>query len=134
MVYLAETARLDRMGFTQREIAERIGVSSVQICFDLRKLRKRYVEQANVHAGEKIGELLAGYRDVRREAWQAWARKSDPRYLQAILDTYAAERRMLGLDQESPAIFMTPEALVTLANAIMSAIGRRVSDRRLSSR
>src|SRR5262245_27868678 len=152
---LAETARLDRMGFTQREIAERIGVSSVQICFDLRKLRKRYVEQANVHAGEKIGELLAGYRDVRREAWQAWerscletrrvttrtggkhgeavtttveARLPGAEYMQVVLDTYAAERKLLGLDQEAPALFMTPDHLVGLANMFVAAVSSRVGD------
>jgi hypothetical protein len=146
------------MGFTQRQIAERIGVSSVQICFDLRKLRKRYVEQANVHAGERIGETLAAYRDVRREAWQAWersclesrrvttrtggkngdavtttveARLPGAEYLQVVLDTYAAERKVLGLDQESPALFLTPDAVVTVAKAIMSAIGRRVNDPQL---
>jgi hypothetical protein len=125
---LAETARLDRMGLTQRQIAQRIGVSCVQICFDLRKLRKRYVAAANVHAGERIGELLACYRDVRREAWQAWERKSDPRYLQVLLDTYAAERRLLGLDQLSPADFLTAANVVTLMNTVMAAVGMRVQD------
>jgi hypothetical protein len=163
---LAETARLDRMGFTQREIAERIGVSSVQICFDLQKLRKRYVEMANVHAGERIGELLQSYRDVRQQALLAWekswqdaervtvtvrpssgdglfadvvtttttireGRLPGAQYLQVILDTYAAERKLLCLDQEQPAVFLTADAVVTLANTIMAAIGRHVHDPQL---
>jgi hypothetical protein len=163
---LAETARLDRMGLTQRQIAERIGVSSVQICFDLRKLRKRYVEQANVRAGEKIGELLQSYRDVRQQALLAWekswqdaervtvtvrpssgdglfadvvtttttireGRLPGAQFLQVILDTYAAERKLLGLDQEKPTVFLTADAVVTLANTIMAAIGRHVHDPQL---
>jgi hypothetical protein len=160
---LAETARLDRMGFTQREIAERIGVSSVQICLDLRKLRKRYVEQANVHAGERIGELLASYRDVRREAWLAWEKSwedvervtvrvcgSDPfadvvtttttvrdrrlpgaEYLQLVMDTFASERRLLGLDLEQPTVFLNAENVVAMMNVLMDVVARRVHDPRL---
>jgi hypothetical protein len=155
---LAETARLDRMGFSQREIAERIGVSSVQICFDLRKLRKRYVEQANVHAGERIGELLASYRDVRREAWLAWqkswedaervservggnagdsvtttreARLPGAEYLHVILDTYAGERKLLGLDLEQPTVFLSAESVVTMMNVLMDVVARRVRDPQL---
>ncbi len=154
----AETARLDRMGFSQREIAQRIGVSSVQICHDLKTIRKRYVEQANVHAGERIGELLAGFRDVRREAWLAWqkswedavrvsersgglagnsitrtreGRLPGAEYLHVIMATYEQERRLLGLDELSAADFLSVENVMALTSAIFSAIGRRVSDPQL---
>jgi hypothetical protein len=103
-------------------------LSQQQVCFDLQRVRRRYVEQANVHAGEKIGELLAGYRDVRTAAWEQWEATGDPRHLALVLSTYEHERKLLGLDQLSAAEFLTVESVVTLANAIMSAIGRRVND------
>ncbi len=52
-------------------------------------------------------------------------------YIRIVMDSYAAERKLLGLDQESPALFMTPDALGTLASAIFAAIGRRINDAEL---
>jgi transcriptional regulator with XRE-family HTH domain len=99
----AEIARLDRRGWTQEQIAGQLGLSRAQVGFDLQKIRRRYVEQANVNAGEKIGELLASYRDVRAAAWSRWETTSDPRHLYIVLNTYEHERKLLGLDQLSAA-------------------------------
>jgi predicted transcriptional regulator len=121
-----KVAELDRLGFSQREIAHRLGVSQPQVCYDLRKIRERYKEAAQVEITEKIQEKLAQYRGLRVELYEAWlrsmvafekvvtelnpkgnvlriirtirARLPSPEFMALILDTYQAERDLLGLD------------------------------------
>src|SRR5262245_27140041 len=71
---LAEVARLHRQGMTQVEIAKALGVSQPQIAYDLRVLRIRYQTTQIEDHGELVAEKLAQYRDIRREAWEAWER------------------------------------------------------------
>jgi hypothetical protein len=123
---LAETARLDRLGYTQRQIAARLGTTAGMVNYDLKKIRRQYLESANVSTAEKIGEMLASYRDRRQELYEAWLksmtdlvktieelnskgevrrllrvikeRLPNPRYQELLLKTYQAERDLLGLD------------------------------------
>jgi predicted transcriptional regulator len=73
----AEVERLDRRGYSQREIASRIGVAPSQVCYDLKLLRKRYRDAQLSERSAAVAEKLAQYRDIRREAWEAWERSKD---------------------------------------------------------
>jgi predicted transcriptional regulator len=121
-----KTAELDHLGFSQVEIAKRLRVSQPQVSYDLKKIRAQYRESTKVEIAEKIGEKLSQYRNLRRDLHEAWQRSwqalirtvellardgtllgsirtikerlPDPRFMQLILNTYAAERALLGLD------------------------------------
>lgn len=55
---LIRIAQLDRQGYNQTEIAEFIGVSQVQVSYDLQKLRRRYqADQFNQYELESVKEL-----------------------------------------------------------------------------
>jgi hypothetical protein len=160
--HYAEISRLDRRGWTQQQIADELGISRAQVGFDLVKIRKRYLEMANLHAGEKIGEQLAAFRDLRKEAWEAWdaswrervtvtvrpgssddpfgdvvtttrreSRVPDAAFLGVIRDTFAAEAKLLGLNQESPAVFLSTDNVVEMMNTLMLVVSRHVQDPRL---
>jgi hypothetical protein len=76
---LATTARLNRRGYELAEIGRIVGVSQVQICYDLKKLRQRYyAEQKRLVAEElsakalKVAEKVDQYKEIRRELWEQW--------------------------------------------------------------
>lgn len=71
---LARIAKLDRRGYTQSEIGRIIGISQMQVCDDLKLVRKHYRDIANVEYREKVEEKRAQLRDIRKAAWQAWER------------------------------------------------------------
>jgi hypothetical protein len=73
----AEVERLDRRGYSQREIASRVGVAPSQVCYDLKLLRKRYQDTQLAERSAAVAEKLEQYREVRREAWEAWDRSKD---------------------------------------------------------
>jgi transcriptional regulator with XRE-family HTH domain len=73
----AEVERLDRRGYSQRQIAERLGVAPSQVCYDLKLLRKRYQDTQLAERSAAVAEKLEQYREVRREAWEAWDRSKD---------------------------------------------------------
>ena len=132
---LAETARLDRLGYSQREIAAKIGVSCVQICYDLRTIRKRYARQAMEHTRELVGETLALLRDVRKEAHEAWERSKTIKgrppqndFLQTILATAKATRELLGLDKLDFGQLITAAQMVQFADALMAAASAEIQD------
>lgn len=156
---MARVAKLDRRGYTQVEIAKDVKLSQAMVSIYLRNLRQRYFDSVTKDRTEMVGEKLEQYREVRREAWDAWerskknkgkvvkemakARRNDDEneqeeesayrnvkkrkrktlasiearmelvkeimtregrlpaseYLRIILDTYEAERQLLGLDE-----------------------------------
>lgn len=76
----AEIAKLDRRGYTQWDIATTlkemglIDVSQMMICQYLKDIRKRCLEQMVEERKAAIAEKIEQYREVRREAWDAWER------------------------------------------------------------
>jgi predicted transcriptional regulator len=69
---LIEVERLDNLGHTQAEIAERIGVSQPQVSRDLATLRERYRKQQAEAREIKVFRRLLAYRHLIKEAWEAW--------------------------------------------------------------
>jgi hypothetical protein len=109
----AEVAKLDRLGFNQYQIADKLGVTQPQICQYLAQIREEYKRIRNFHRGELVEEKLAQYRELRQEAYEAWVRSQqcgnpdiklngDAAFLRVIQDTYKMECALLGLDEQPP--------------------------------
>ena len=122
-----EIASLYVRGYTQAEIAQRVGVSQQQVSYDLKVLVEQWRQEATALLDEARARELAKIIQVERECWAAWEaskgeqqittvagqtgvgqthaaiRKQpsygDPRYLAGI--QWAIDRRckLLGLDQ-----------------------------------
>lgn len=71
---LTEVARLDRMGYQQRDIAEAVGVTQTTVHRYLKVIRDRYVEEQVTDRKALVARKLAEYRDLRLEAWKAYER------------------------------------------------------------
>lgn len=71
---LVKVALLDRQGANQFEIAAECGVSQPQACYYIKKIRARYVKEQVASHAELVAERRGQLRDVRREAWRAWAK------------------------------------------------------------
>lgn len=71
---LAEVAKLDGRGYTQREIAERLKVSQPQISYDLKVLRERYGTNQQMSVTAKREQQRQRLLDVLHEAWESWER------------------------------------------------------------
>lgn len=73
----AQVALLDRRGYTTDEIGRRIGVTRQTVINDLKVLKERYMESALDDVRAMIAYKLQQYRDIRREAWEAWERSKE---------------------------------------------------------
>ncbi len=153
---LAEVARYDRRGYSVAQIAEIMCVSPGQVRYDLKEVKKEYLDRAMDERKVAVQAMLDGYREIRAVAWEAydrstrnakkrteeWAPKISPKqggadkglkkpapgsaehtlikfkeiiqvhgrlpaneYLQTVMQTYKAERELLGLDE--------PDKLIT---------------------
>jgi predicted transcriptional regulator len=74
---LAETARLDRRGYSQRQIARVLGVDHSQVCYDLKVIRRRYQDTQLGERAALVAEKVEQYRELRAEAWAAWERSKE---------------------------------------------------------
>lgn len=120
--------QMDRQGYTQTAIASVIGSSQAQVNYDLRIIRKRYAEFLVLKRKVVTAQKVEEYRDIRREAWEAYQKSKEPlieeieeqtitatggytkitnktkqrlpdaAYLRIIADCLAAEREMQGID------------------------------------
>ena len=65
-------------GITQAEIGQRLGVSQPQISYDLRVLRKRWLQSSIVNINEVKAKELARVDHLEREYWEAWEKSKSP--------------------------------------------------------
>jgi hypothetical protein len=85
---LAEVAKLERRGYTVREMGEALGVSHVQCVYDLRVIRRRYAETQMAEHNESVNATLGRLMDIYREALDAydWSKgKCSKEIVQAVL-------------------------------------------------
>lgn len=80
---LALVARLDRIGYNQYDIAREIGrefrgkqVSQQYVSVMLKEIRERYLLQQKVERQHLIAVKIEQYRDIYRQAYEAWVRSS----------------------------------------------------------
>ncbi len=59
-------------GLYQYQIAEKMGCSQPQICYDLKLLRKRWLESSITDFNTRKAEELAKIDNLEREAWLSW--------------------------------------------------------------
>jgi hypothetical protein len=74
---LLDVARLDRRGYTTRKIAPLLGVSHVQVAYDLKVLRERYQSLTAEERKAAVAEKRLQYREIREELWQEWERSKN---------------------------------------------------------
>jgi predicted transcriptional regulator len=75
--HLEEVARLDRRGYSTYDIARKLGVTQGQVSYDIKKIRDRYAKMATEHYAAKVAQKRVEYREVRKEAWEAWERSKE---------------------------------------------------------
>jgi len=71
---LLEISHLYLQGITQAEIGQRLDVTQQQICYDLKILRKRWLQSSIVNINEVKAKELARVDHLEREYWEAWER------------------------------------------------------------
>ena len=69
---LAQVEEMECRGFTHGEIAEKVGVSRVQVTLYVKKLKGRYRHYAHEDRKEAVYEQIHRLRYVRKHAWEAY--------------------------------------------------------------
>jgi len=69
---LAEVAKWDRRGYSVRAIAAKMGVSHVQVVYDLKIVKQRYRDTVLEERAALVAQKIEQLREVRQEAWNAW--------------------------------------------------------------
>ncbi len=102
---LATVASYYCQGLYQYQIAEKMGLSQSQICYDLKVLHKRWMESSVSDFNQRKAEELAKIDNVEKEAWVAWTTSKasqtpagDPRFLQNVQWCIQKRCKILGLD------------------------------------
>jgi len=65
-------------GITQAEIGQGLGLSQQQISYDLKALRKRWLNSSVVNIDEAKAKELARVDHLEREYWDAWEKSKNP--------------------------------------------------------
>jgi hypothetical protein len=94
MTRRAEVLRLRLGGATLRQIAKIYGVSSALIHDDL----KSELNSICAESREELRKVMAERYAVMAQKWTTSAYNHDDRAAKIVLEIYAAERRMFGLD------------------------------------
>jgi hypothetical protein len=106
---MERVARLERMGYSTRQIGERLGFSHVQISLYEKELKRRYTESQLDNRAALVEEAADRYREIKGEAREAWDRSQrsedddvrragDAAFLKVMMDCEKAERELRGLD------------------------------------
>lgn len=77
---LAEIARLLRRGYSHREIAVKLKLSAQQVGIDVKTLMERCREESLNDIVAHRERILSEYREVKKEAWEAWEKSKNDRY------------------------------------------------------
>lgn len=73
----AEIAALDHRGYSQEQIGAKLGMAKPTVNHHLKKIRARYRETQLEETRGSIYCKLLQYRELRREAWDAWERSKE---------------------------------------------------------
>jgi predicted transcriptional regulator len=74
---MAIVAKMDRRGYSYGQIAEVLGVTPEAVGEHVRRLKREYRAIAIEDLEESIGEKIEQYKEMRREAWEAWERSKE---------------------------------------------------------
>jgi predicted transcriptional regulator len=85
-------AELAAQGRTQLEIALELGVSQPTICADLNEIHAQWQKAAEVQTAERIAREIAMIEEIRRAAWQGWARSQQDEERKRVKTTAAPDQ------------------------------------------
>ena len=75
---LLEIARLERRGYSQREIAERVGITQPAVHWYMKQIMKRYQKEIGEEKSAYISKVNQQYNEVMKELWEAWEHSKLP--------------------------------------------------------
>lgn len=121
----AQVAALRLMHYTQKEIADRLGVTQPTISTDLKAVRDEWAERRDEHYTEWVAEELAKL-DALEKTWlpRALSRDADDKALTKVLQIMERRARMLGLDQ--PEKFLHQVVTVDMIDAEIQRLERQL--------
>lgn len=70
----AKISRMYRSGYTQKQIAEEIGISQQTVSRDLNVVKGRWMKDADINFDQMRAEQLAKIDNLEAELWGAWRR------------------------------------------------------------
>ncbi len=82
-----EMVKLMRRGWTQVQIAEKMGLSVTTITHDWKVVIREVAETRNKCVEELVAMKLEEYAEIKREAWKQWE-ESKKDYQRRVLETY----------------------------------------------
>lgn len=157
-----EAAMLDRMGYSQYQVARKLGVCQATVSGFLKEMRADYLARIMGVRSEMAAKELAVLLDVRREAWEGLERAKKgltttedhvggkmgnefvtthaevlppTEYLNVILKTNARICQMFDLDEAVQTVInvnTTNNTLVTGAALMEAILGHAIGDKRLA--
>lgn len=132
---------LSLKGWTQQRIADYLELSQSQVNYDLKKIRKSWLESSNVNINLERKIAMKKLELIEREAWGAWdrsqqpevtelaerinetinkekvsrrsvSRVGDPNFLAKVLDVCKERHSILGLNQTKPTPNEKPDDII----------------------
>jgi predicted transcriptional regulator len=91
-------AQLAAQGRTQLEIALELGVSQPTICADLNEIHAQWRQATEAESAQRIAREIAMIEEVRRAAWQAWARSQQDAERERVKTTVKADESSADAD------------------------------------
>jgi predicted transcriptional regulator len=85
-------AELAAQGRTQLEIALELGVSQPTICADLNEIHAQWRQAAEAETADRIAREIAMIEEIRRAAWQGWARSQQDAERKRVKRTAAPDQ------------------------------------------
>jgi hypothetical protein len=121
---LAETARLDALGYSQSDIALRLKVSQPQVSADLKTLRERYEKEQQQSREISLHKHIRGLCHLRKECIEAWERSKldhEERTVRTFRQVIEAETKT---DADGNVMVVRPERIIEKVNTILHSEGR----------
>jgi predicted transcriptional regulator len=91
-------AQLAAQGRTQQEIALELGVSQPTICADLNEIHAQWRQATAAESADRIAREIAMIEEVRRAAWQGWARSQQDAERERVKTTVKADESSADAD------------------------------------
>lgn len=113
-----QVASLALVGASQRQIADRLGVSPATINNDLKRIRDLWREEAKRHVGELVGREAASLDRLERDLWVDFVSTSDVdlrvKLAGVILRTKDRRAKLFGLDAPERVELMSEDSVIVI--------------------
>jgi len=80
----ARITQLHKEGWSNKDIAEELGIADYTVCRDIARVRTVLFEQAVENLDEARKQELAKINLIEAEAWEAWERSKQPRTTKSV--------------------------------------------------